>query len=115
MPQLRKAPGVVVNGERNDVIIKEIVTLDLNSVTKLIAMLSHPGTDKGFNVMCFEPHQSILIYKNGICLLIDVCFHCMGFTGSKTLDFSSGLLRSEKDWANLEAFLGNGVFNMKCR
>ncbi|MES2811612.1 MAG: hypothetical protein V4670_04005 [Bacteroidota bacterium] len=99
------SPTILVDGVPNYKIIKEIKTLSKTSVKELGALfLFHKNLKGGKDTKCFEPHHSILIFKNGNCSYIDICFHCQNYKISKDLNVARDFLNRDEDWKKLEIF-----------
>ncbi|MEN5307738.1 hypothetical protein ABE425_09505 [Chryseobacterium cucumeris] len=54
---------------------------------------------------CFEPHNTLFIYKDNQWKNIELCFGCKQYNHSKELPVNrEEFLRSYQDWINLENF-----------
>lgn len=53
---------------------------------------------------CYDPHHSILMYKNGELTYLDICFDCRNFHYSVN---SAELIISPLNWTNLTSFMNS--------
>ena len=75
---------ITINGNYNKAIVHEILKLDNISKDSLVNILTTINKDSIIqDIQCFEPHHSILIYRNGKCSYFDICFGCRHFISSK--------------------------------
>jgi hypothetical protein len=97
---------ILVNGKPNREIIKESKILNDSSKQKLLTLINTqtPKDSISYRPSCFNPHHSILIYKNGKCSFLDICFGCMGFSSSGDFHFSNFILSTDIDWENLKNY-----------
>ncbi len=115
-----KGPGkdagdhkIAVDGKHNKEIVREIVKLDRISRDSLSDILRTPNPDSLIeDIKCFEPHHSILIYRNGECSYFDICFGCKHFITSKDIEFEDDYL-SNDTWRLLELFFRNRNINFQ--
>ena len=96
-------PQILINEKLNQQIItkrKRIVSENLDS---LLHILSLPTNyDSIISTRCFNPHNSILIFKGLHISYIDLCFDCWGLTTSDDLDGLNGY--EPYKWKQLHAF-----------
>jgi hypothetical protein len=99
------SPTIFVDGVPNYKIIKEVITLSKTSGKQLGNLfLFHKNLKVAKDTKCFEPHHSILIFKNGNCSYIDICFHCRNYEISTNLSITTNFLNKDDDWKKLEDF-----------
>ena len=104
---------ILVNGQPNKTIIREIYTLDKISRDSLSTILTTPNNDSIIqDIKCFEPHHSILIYTKGKCAYFDICFSCRHFITSKDIKVENDEL-SDKSWETLKLFFQNRNLNFE--
>jgi hypothetical protein len=108
------SPTILVDGVPNYKIIKEVITLSKTSGKQLVNLfLFHKNLKVTKDTKCFEPHHSILIFKNGYCSYIDICFHCRNYEISKNLNITTNFLNTDEDWKKLEDFFRNKNIHYK--
>ena len=99
---------IVINNIPNEKIIKERITLSETSKKNLIDLFQyHKNINGQKDIKCFEPHHSVLIFKNGKCSYIDICFQCENYSISKDLTVTRNFLNTAEDWKKLEDFFRN--------
>jgi hypothetical protein len=97
----------IVNEEKpNKSIIKERIKLDKISTDELLSILinEHVAYSPAESAYSFFPNHSILIYKNGKCSYIEICFGCNNYAISEDIIIDKNVLKTEQDWKNLEHF-----------
>lgn len=100
---------IVENGKPNKSIIKERIKLDQKAIKELLLVLNNQK-DKDSSAQphsCFEPHHAVLIYKNGNCSYLDICFGCLVYAVSEDIIVGENFMIAEEDWKNLELFFKN--------
>ncbi|RXM38993.1 hypothetical protein BOQ62_14040 [Chryseobacterium sp. CH21] len=94
------------NGVPNNEIIINKVILTPDSRQKLIQIIKDQKSIKGWDgSFCFEPHNTLFIYKENQWKNIELCFGCKQYGHSKDVPVNrEEFLHSYHDWLNLEAF-----------
>ena len=94
----------LVNGKLNRNIIVESHFLSKTGKDSLIITLLRRVILKEISrTTCDEPRHTIIIYKNGKEVYIDICFGCRRIHTSKDIDFSESYM-DDKKWEELEDF-----------
>lgn len=105
---------IVENQKPNKSIINERIKLNAESINDLLKLLNgNPQTIIGYDLSCFEPHHTILIYKKNKCSYLDICFECKKNSSSGDFLFNENFMKSEEDWYNLEAFFRKSKIEYK--
>ncbi len=100
------------NGMPNNEIITKKVLLSPESRQELTELIKNQKGVKGWDgAFCFQPHNTIFIYKERQWRNIELCFGCKQYNHSKDLPVNrEEFLHSYQDWLDLEAFFRkNGV------
>lgn len=89
--RLATLPEIVLSNRINSKIIKERRLITGSAMDSTIDILLLPtDQDSAINTACFDPHHSIVIFKNNQISYIDMCFHCLGLRTSKDLEELNG-------------------------
>ncbi|WP_336702382.1 hypothetical protein [Chryseobacterium indologenes] len=94
------------NGVPNNEIIINKVVLTPESKQELIEIIKGQKSVKVWDgAFCFEPHNTLFIYKENQWKNIELCFGCKQYNHSKELPVNrEEFLHSYHDWLNLEEF-----------
>lgn len=94
------------NGVPNHEIIINKVVLTPESRQELIDIIKRQKIVKAWDgALCFEPHNTLFIYKENQWKNIELCFGCKQYDHSKNLPVNrEEFLHSYQDWINLEDF-----------
>lgn len=114
MQMARREPGtpppeygsqLLLNGRPNPRIIKEQRGITGPALDTLINILTKAYADDapGFS-LCFAPHHTIFLIKDGVVSFIDLCFHCLNFGASADLGPLQGKNFSRRKWADLRQY-----------
>ncbi len=77
---------LIINDRPNKKIIQEQRIISAKEIDSLSEILAMPNKSSKIEMaMCYIPHHSILIIKNGKTSFIDICFTCQRFNVSKDL------------------------------
>jgi hypothetical protein len=72
--------NIVQNGKLNLSIVRGHKRLNSVALKELSEILNAPTEKDSIKIMCFEPRNGILLYRNGeILSYIDICFECYNF------------------------------------
>lgn len=105
-------PDILIGQKLNFAIVKERKKLSKGKIDSLIVILSLPtNIDNIVLSRCFDPHQTILIYKNNKISYIDMCFHCWGLRTSEDLNEIKGYDVSK--WKKIQLFFKQNGFVYK--
>lgn len=94
------------SGNLNECIVMEQLTLNKMDVDSLINVLSknyYNGAPVS-RASCFLPHETIVLYFNGRCSFVDICFGCRQFSASADIIFLPEFLTTEEQWDDLKSF-----------
>jgi hypothetical protein len=95
---------LILNGKTNQDIIIERKIIKGKPLQYLSKLISSPFTDRTIEKgACFNPRNTIFIYKGKKISFIDICFECKEFESSKDIritenDFNNAI------WEKLEYF-----------
>lgn len=94
------------NGIPNDEIIRKKTILNPKARQELIHILKGQKKDKPWDgAYCFEPHNTLFIYKANQWSYIDFCFGCDHYYFAKELPVNKeDFLMTYQEWRTLEAF-----------
>lgn len=94
------------NGQLNSCIVAERLELNVIEVNSLVSILCSKYNSEipSDRASCFNPHQTILFYKNSKYSYIDICFDCQRFSSSNDIIISRDFLSTEEQWDKLKNF-----------
>lgn len=94
------------NGVPNNAIIRKKTILTPDSKQELIEIIKGQKSVKAWDgAFCFEPHNTLFIYKENQWRNIELCFGCKQYGHSKDVPVNAEeFLHSDQDWLNLEEF-----------
>lgn len=103
---------VSTKGLVNDTIIIERVNLSKGGIDSLLSIVIKKYKEEApmNRASCFNPHEAILLYKDGICSFVDICFGCLQFSTSGDMNTEKSFLSTYQNWMDLQTlFIGYGV------
>jgi hypothetical protein len=96
---------ILIENRLNRKIVKELVVVRGAKLTQLSALLTRPLVKQNTDVaLCFIPHHSILLFKNGQASYINICFICQRVAASPDIPFTDEDMDRRK-WRELKAFI----------
>lgn len=94
---------LVINNKPNISIIKQSYRLNEKDIdTIAILFTTHFSETEFAEKKCFEPHHGVLIFSNGTCSWVEICFSCRHFISSADIQLSDML--NYKTWDEMAVF-----------
>jgi hypothetical protein len=100
------------NGKLNESIVTERLELSKIGVDRLLNIINkrYPQEMPASRASCFDPHQAIALFKNGLYSIIDICFGCQQFSPTTDILLSENFLSTDTNWMDLKNFfISNGI------